>query len=69
MTEASEPLSLADRRETDAFYMRYCWAINEGDAAGWADCYVADGAFVPAFGPVQGRFRPTIHSAGCQTLC
>jgi hypothetical protein len=40
-------------------YICDCWAINEGDAEAWGACFIPDGLFVPAYGPVQGEYRGT----------
>ena len=53
----SRRFSLRNRCRIDDLYSRYCWAINEGDADGWAECFTPDGLFVPAYGPVQGEYR------------
>jgi hypothetical protein len=50
-------LSLQDRRDIDDLYIRYCYAINDGDVNGWVACFSSDGLFVPSFGPVRGEFR------------
>ena len=50
-------LTLQDRRDIDDLYIRYCYAINELRFAEWVDCFTADGAFIPGWGPVQGEFR------------
>lgn len=50
-------LTLQDRRDIDDLYIRYCYAINELRVAEWVDCFTADGAFIPGWGPVRGEFR------------
>jgi hypothetical protein len=50
-------LTLADRREIDDLYIRYCWALNERDALAWADCFTPDGLFVPSYGKVRGEYQ------------
>ena len=34
---------------------RYCWAIDEGDASGVADCFTEDGESTSPGGSVTGR--------------
>jgi hypothetical protein len=50
-------LSLRDRREIDDLYIRYCYAINNGDVDDWVACFAGEGLFVPSFGRVRGEFR------------
>ena len=42
------PVSTADYVAVADFYARYNWAVDEGDADGWADCFTEDGAFLGA---------------------
>jgi uncharacterized protein (TIGR02246 family) len=50
-------LTALDYEEIRQLLARYNFAIDFGDAAGWADCFTADGVFycTPEDGPVTGR--------------
>lgn len=41
----AEGLSPQDYMEIEQLYAKYNWAIDTGDAEGWADTFTADGAF------------------------
>jgi ketosteroid isomerase-like protein len=48
-------LSVEDRLDITQLYARYNHAIDSGDAAGWAACFLPDGTFSsPATGRVAG---------------
>lgn len=42
------PVSTDDYVSVADFYARYNWAVDEGDADGWANCFTEDGAFLGA---------------------
>ena len=48
------PLTPAERLEIRELYARYCHAIDDGDGAAWAECFVRDGSFVPGIGAARG---------------
>jgi len=39
------PVSTEDYVGVADFYARYNWAVDEGDADGWANCFTEDGEF------------------------
>ena len=39
------PVSTEDYVAVADFYARYNWAVDEGDADGWANCFTEDGEF------------------------
>jgi len=39
------PVSAEDYVAVADHYARYNWAVDEGDADGWADCFTEDGEF------------------------
>ncbi|MBM4186697.1 MAG: nuclear transport factor 2 family protein [Gemmatimonadetes bacterium] len=41
----SPTLSAADLAEIQSLYARYNWALDEGDAEGWASTFTTDGVF------------------------
>jgi uncharacterized protein (TIGR02246 family) len=55
------PIDLQRDAQIDALYTRYAYAIDTGDAAGWSDCFVADGEFRSSAGQVV-RGRPALRA-------
>jgi uncharacterized protein (TIGR02246 family) len=51
------PLQPLDYEEIRQLLARYNFAVDLGDAPGWADCFIPDGVFhcTPEGGPLTGR--------------
>jgi hypothetical protein len=61
------PLTPEDRFAIQDLYARYCHTVDALDGDGWADCFVADGIFVPSIGPIAGtpyRGREALAALG-----
>lgn len=49
-------ITLEDRAEITDLLARYCWHVDEGEAAEWADLWIEDGVFAGiAREPLRGR--------------